>query len=613
MNTQLNEILKKVPQLPGVYFMKDQTGRILYIGASSKLRNRLYSYFREPRQEKIQVLMSKVHSIDFEIHPSVENAFLREQELIKIHKPPFNRQWTDDKSYPLIKITMNEKIPRILVVRKKENDGAVYIGRRVSADALRATLKELRRFFPTCVCKKPHTKPRKPCIEYQIKRCSAPCAGYISLESYRKVVYDLIEVLNGKTEDILNTLHEEMNAAVKELNFEKAAKIKERIEAIQKTTERNVIFTQERDLDIIVLNSYKDPLNDSTHLLLTVFFVKNDEIIHQEEFFLKDVVTSKIETLEALIKNFYYHSDHLPKKIAIPFSIPEQETVEQWLSKLKGETVLIQLHAELCGDNKKKLRWLEKKAQKRLLQRWEEEIYREHLRKTALKEIQAALHLKKPPYRIEGYDISNIQGTDPVGAMVVFIEGKPQRQLYRKFKIRRGDEPNDYAMIQETLERRLKHNEEGFEFPDLIVIDGGKGQLNAAVSILKKLNYDIPIIAIAKKREEIYVPGQKEPLPLPPNSRASLLIQQIRNEAHNTGVTFHRKLREKRYSSSILDKIPGVGKKRKIQLLNHFGSIQSLKKASIDEIATVDGISRKLAETIYIYLHVNPQMEEENN
>ncbi len=619
---QLQKKARSLPLLPGVYKMKDSFGRIIYIGASSKLRKRVSSYFfRPPPDIKVQRLVSQIADFDYEIHPTVEAAFLREQELIRTLKPKYNRMWVDDKSYPLIKITTNEAIPRVLIVREQLDDGATYFGRKISASALRETLKVVRRFFPACVCKKPHTTPKKPCLEYQIKRCPAPCARYISLDDYRKQIEDLIAFLKGEKPEILYQLEEEMMQAANRLNFERAAELRDIITSFKKTIGDPLQREIPRELDLVFLARAPLPTKDprasnrkrSPHekdeagdlVLARILYVQGDEIVQEYLLTLEGVLLPDEMIMASLIKNQYLSSIEVPRFIAVPTMPEEKELLETWLSKRKGQAVELLTRDELLQRKPHLQRIMtltQAKIEKELMEKIDKRRSIHAFSVMALEQLQDILGLPSFPHRIEGYDISNIQGNLAVGSMVVFLDGKAAKSEYRKFNIRYKDTPDDYGMLQEVISRRLEHLGTDMPRPDLMLIDGGKGQLNAVQSVLENMELDdIPVISLAKKHELFFVPYQREPLNLPPDSPAGRLLRQVRDEAHRFALSSHRKRRLMQSETTILNDIPGIGKKRKILLLQHFGSVKAIEDASLEDILTIPGFTRKAAESVYMF------------
>ncbi len=618
---QLRAKARSLPLLPGVYKMKDSFGRIIYIGASSKLRNRVSSYFfRPPPDPKVQRMVSQIADFDYEIHPTVEAAFLKEQELIRTLKPRYNRMWVDDKSYPLIKITTNEQIPRVLIVREQLDDDATYFGRKISASALRETLKVVRRFFPSCVCKKPHSKPKKPCLEYQIKRCPAPCAGYISLAEYKKQIEALISFLNGDKPEILESLEEEMMMAAKQLNFERAAELRDIITSLKKTIGNATPEEIPRELDVILLARTPLPNRktlESTRknskireetgdlVIAKMLHVDGDQIIQEKTLTLEGVLLPNEMIITSLIKNQYLRSVEVPKWISPPVLPEEHDLLATWLSKRKGQSVELLTHEELI----QKRPWLQKiltvmqaKIEKDLMDEISKRQSVEAFSILALQQIRDILGLSSIPHRIEGYDISNIQGSLAVGSMVVFLEGKPAKKEYRRFNIRLKEAPNDYAMLQEVVSRRLAHLDTDMPRPDLMLIDGGKGQLNAVHAILEEMERsDIPVISLAKKHELFFIPFQKEPVDIAPDSPAGKLLRQVRDEAHRFALISHQKRRLIQTDTSILNDIPGIGKVRRTRLLQHFGSVKAIEAATLEELLAVPGFTRKAAESVYMF------------
>ncbi len=601
--------LAKLPHLPGVYLMLDETGKVIYVGAAKDLKKRVSSYFRRDIPDrKTRKLVANIKSFDYEIHDSREAAFIRERDLIRIHHPRYNIDWKDDKDYPLVQITVpseDEHFSRLFIVRSLLNTHDWFFGRKKDVTALRSSVRILRRIFP--VANKSYCfKTKKACLDYSIKRCSAPCVGKISLKDYQHIVDELILFLKGKRKDLLELLYREMNLQAEKLNFEGAAKIRDRISQIERTIATQKSFTIPREKDMIIL------LSEDNHYLLLNFWIENDEIVNIEERNWGQLNSlSETEIMKSYIQNFYLDSDFIPLIIESSVNIKEdQETLEIWLSKRQGKTV--QLVFSPKSQKSKILKPIVLKKQFELGEQVRKQKRKVELKKGALNELKERLELETIPNRIETYDISNLQGQLPVGSMVVFLEGVPQKSQYRKFKIKSlPPEPNDVAMMQEVIQRRLKHKDKKFanELPDLFVIDGGKPQVNAVWRILSHLNENIPVIGIAKRDEEVFLPQRSNPVPFPADSPALRLLKQTRDEAHRFAITYHKKRRVLQKKSG-LDTIPGVGAKRRKNLLTHFDSIEKISKASVEELCQVDGINRSIGEKIYLHFNTNPVKEK---
>jgi excinuclease ABC subunit C len=602
----LQSDLAKLPHRPGVYLMLDDTGKILYVGAAKDLKKRVSSYFRRDISDiKTRKLVANIKTFDYEIHDSREAAFIRERDLIRIHHPRYNIDWKDDKDYPLVQITVpseTEKFSRLFIVRSTLNAHDWFFGRKKDVTALRSSVRVLRRIFP--IANKTYCfRTKKPCLDYSIKRCSAPCVGKISLKDYQKIVNELVLFLQGKRRDLLDLLYTEMNNQAENLDFEGAAKIRDRISQIERTVATQKSLTIQRDKDIVTLISV-----DNFYLLLN-FWIQNNEIINIEERnWGKLSSLTEVEIVRSYIQNFYLDSDFIPQIIESSIDLGEdQETLEIWLSKRQGNTIELNYIPNI--EKNKLINPIILKKKFKLGEQVRKEKKKLEIKKIALNELKSRLKLNEVPNRIETYDISNLQGKLPVGSMVVFSEGLPQKSQYRKFKIKTlPSEPNDVAMMIEVLRRRLEHTDEKFakELPDLIVIDGGKPQVNAIGKVITSYDMEIPVIGLAKREEEVFLPQKKKPVPFPNDSPALRLLKQTRDEAHRFAITYHKKRRVLQQKSG-LDNIPGVGAKRRKNLLKHFGSIEKIRTASVEELCQVEGISRSIGEKIFINFHADPE------
>ena len=600
--------LAKLPHRPGVYLMLDGTGKVLYVGAAKDLKKRVSSYFRRDISDiKTRKLVANIKSFDYEIHDSREAAFIRERDLIRIHHPRYNIDWKDDKDYPLVQVTVPseaEKFSRLFIVRSTLNSHDWFFGRKNDVTALRSSVRVLRRIFP--IANKTYCfRTKKACLDYSIKRCSAPCVGKISLSDYQQIVDEIILFLQGKRKDLLDLLYAEMNKHAENLNFEGAAKIRNRISQIERTVATQKSLTIPRDKDIVVL------ISDNSHYILLNFWIQNNEILNVEERNWGELSSlTEVEIVRSYIQNFYLDSDYIPQVIESSIDLGEdQETLEIWLSKRQGNTIVLSYTPNIQKSPLINPIILKKRFE--LGEQLRKEKKKLEIKKLALIELKDRLKLNEVPNRIETYDISNLQGQLPVGSMVVFYEGLPQKSQYRKFKIKSlPSEPNDVAMMKEVLQRRLKHDDEKFavKFPDLIVVDGGKPQVNAIGKILSTLKLKIPVIGLAKKEEEVFLPQKRNPVPFPDDSPALRLLKQTRDEAHRFAITYHKKRRVLQEKSG-LDNIPGVGTKRRKNLLSHFGSIDKIQTASVEELCQVEGINRSIGEKIFLHFHANPEKQ----
>jgi excinuclease ABC subunit C len=598
--------LSQLPPTPGVYLMKDRQEKVIYVGKAASLRPRVRSYFHSPRgmSSKTRALAEIV--TDFEViqtETEVE-AFLLEDNLIKRYQPRFNIRLRDDKRYPYLKIT-DESFPRILIVRRRHPDGAYYFGPYTNAKAMRATLKLAQKIFPlrTCALNLPLKTPRRPCLNYHIGRCLAPCAEIISKEEYKQIIEGAIQLFEGHAAGLLKDLTHRMTDASKHQRYEQATQLRNQIRALSLSLERqSVVLPDLIDRDVIGIAL------EQANACAEVFLVRAGRLSGRETFHLHAPGTpDEAAVLSAFLSQYYTRASYLPKEILLPIAIPESESLSVWLSSLKGNRVRLKVPKR--GEKRRLVKLALENARYSLKK---EKIERTHRKEAsqALEELVNALSLHYFPHRIEAFDISNTQGGEATGSMVVFSEGRALRSAYRRFKVKRSGMPDDYAMMGEILRRRFRRGLAEMvdptisrgkfsDFPDLLLIDGGKGQLNVATSILAELEIEgIDVIGLAKRHEEIFQPGEPEPIRLSPGSKALLLLRQIRDEAHRFAITYHRRLRARRSLASRLDAIPGVGPKRKAALINAFGSLDRLARAEVEEIAAVPGIPVVLAAEI---------------
>lgn len=603
---RLKSKLKSLPDKPGVYKMLNSDNAIIYIGAARVLKNRVTSYFREKQLDiKTRKLVENIVDFDYEIHDTEEKAFLRERELIRAHRPKYNINWLDGKEYPMLQITMppREKFSRILITRERTNKTDHFFSRKFDVGALRNSIRTLRHVFP--IANKSYCfKTKKPCLDYRIDRCSGPCVEKISLENYQQIVEDLILFLKGKSTDLLQRLYDEMTYLSSQLNYEKAAKIRDKINQIETLIEREIVLIKERKKDIIIIiEDYDKKEKVSGCAILIINLLSENMMISSDVIYLIDIeVINNESLLSSFIQDYYLESSFIPEIIEIPELINNSDLLENWLSKKKGTSVRIKEYSEKF-DEKINLTISKTKIElSRRITKLSSEI---HLRNTSLKEIKAILGLKNLPTRIEGYDISNLQGKLPVASMVVFIDGKRASSHYRKFKMKKSG-PDDVGMMKEVLTRRLLDEQIADRLPDLILVDGGLPQVNGAYSIIKKLKKNIPVIGLAKKEELIFLPNISEPVIKFKETEALRLFQRLRDEAHRFAITYHKSRRLKEIKTG-LDHIPNIGSKRRNELMKYFGSMSRIKNASVEELSEVPGFSRKLAEAIYTHFRTKPE------
>jgi len=602
--------LKSLPTTPGVYLMKDTHGDVIYVGKAASLRSRVRSYFQAQAEveRRTQSLVAEIDDFDVIQTQTESEAFLLEDSLVKRHQPRFNARLRDDKRYPYLKITA-EPFPRVMVVRRRFDDGARYFGPYTNAKAMRSTLKLAQKLFPirTCSLDLPLKTPRRPCLNYHIGRCLGPCAELVSAEEYSTVVDRVAMLFDGRVSGLITSLRTDMREASGAQRFERAAYLRNQIEALQRSLERqSVVLADTIDRDVLGLAIAEGRASAQ------VFLVRGGRLAGRESYHLRvPDGSSESEILSAFLTQYYANASSVPREILLPFEVDETERLETWLTGLRGRRVHVRVPqrgekrrlVELANDN---ARFAMKGEQR------DEAVRREAT--TALVELAEALSLSVFPQRIEAFDISNTQGGEATGSMVVFENGRPRRDAYRRFKVQRSGQPDDYGMMAEVLIRRFRrglaelsdpsiHRGKFSELPDLLLIDGGKGQLNVAVEVLRNANIEgIEAIGLAKRHEEVFRPGQADPLVLDPASPALLLLREIRDEAHRFAVTYHRRLRAKRSLASILDGVHGIGPKRRSALIRAFGSVARISHASADEIAEKARIPGELAERIRKHL-----------
>ena len=573
-----------LPNKPGVYIMRDDTDTIIYIGKAKNLVKRVKSYFREKLDRpKTQILMSHFDSLEYIVTNSEKEALILEATLIKKHRPRYNVQLKDDKRYPYVKIT-SESFPRLVITRNVTKDG-IYFGPFTDVGSVKQTVKFLKSLFKIRTCR----NMDGPCLNAQIDLCYAPCDGKISEKEYSEIINKIDLFFQGKYSTIVKNLKEEMAEAAKNEEYEKAAVIRDQIASIEEIMEKQFVDLVDDDLDqdVIAIAPSKN------EVVVIIMPIRNGKIVGRDDFLMSgSQYDSSSEVLFAFIQQYYGYNRHIPKQILLDEDIDEKELLEDWSSDLRGNKVHIKVPQK--GVKLRLVKMARKNAE--IIQHQKKKM------ENALIELKKYLKLENLPRVIEGYDISNISGKFAVGSKVSFKDGKPNKKMYKHFKMETPG-PNDFAMMEELLTRRLKMVDRDPE-PDLIVIDGGKGQLGMACGVLDKLDLaHIPIIGLAKEFEEIYVPNTKRPIIIPKNNKALHLLQQVRDESHRFAITYHRKLRSKNIQASSLDDIAGVGKKRKVALLKEFGTLENIKNASIDDLAKIKGMNQKTAENVYNFYH----------
>ena len=595
---KIEKKLHLLPEQPGIYLWKDADGRVIYVGKAFSLKNRIRSYLSTPEKDiKTRLLMSQAQDLDYIITLSEKDAFLLETTLVKRHRPKYNILLKDDKRYPFVKITSAEPFPRLILTRDRVEDGSRYFGPYTDVKSLRLTLRNFEWVFPIRTCKReiPADKVRykKACINFQLGKCLAPCIGAVSREEYLRVVKRLVAFFEGRHQEVLEELRAEMNQQSENLEFEQAAKSRDRIQAIERIQKRQVVHSIEaRNLDVIGF------YQEENVAVAAVLRIMNGMVVNREDYPLSNV--SNIESqdvLAAFIKLYYADKDMLPEEILLPLEPSDFDELQTWL---KGR-----LHLPQRGDKSHLLAMAKRNAFQLVEERKLAHIRRANRTIFPVQELKEKLALPKLPRKMVCLDISTIQGSDTVSSAVFFENGKPKKSFYRRFIIREIDTQNDYAALQETLSRFLEetHKDEAM-LPDLIIIDGGKGQLSACKKVLDSSEHsDIPILSLAERAEEVFLPGRSDSITLPRSSASLRLLIAIRDEAHRFAITFHRSRRSKRTLLSELEDIPGVGEHTKFLLLKQFGSVEGVRKAEVDQLMTVKGIGRQRALQIYDHYH----------
>ncbi len=619
---KFSERIRATPAKPGVYLMRDAKGEVLYVGKASSLRNRLGSYFarRAGLAPKIRAMVSRVADFDFIVTESDQEAVILECNLIKEHKPQYNARLKDDKSYPFIKIDLSEDFPLVYITRQVRKDGSRYFGPFASAGSVRRTLALLKKLFPYRSCTKTitGTDPR-PCLDYFIHRCAGPCIGAVDKTDYGQIIDQVTLFLEGKTDQVTKSISRRMEEAAEELEFERAAVLRDQLRAIEKVHEgQKVLHLTSENLDVVAAAA------SIREAWVEVFFIRQGKLIGRDHFIMEGTQDDEPkQILTAFVKQFYDATPYVPPRILVQHPLDDVQAIQGWLSaKRQGP---VRVHVPQRGEKLRLVKMVAENAAQGLEQLTVRLTSDSANMDAAMSELQEALSLPRPPRRIECYDISNIQGTNSVGSMIVFEDGKSKSSDYRRFKIKNVDGVDDYAMMREMLTRRFRRLARPVEngvsngagppsgapkssqtwgiVPDLVLIDGGKGHLGAALQVFLELGIDfVPLASLAKENEELFVPHVQEPIVLPRSSQGLFLVQRARDEAHRFAVTFHRERRSKKSVQSALDTVPGIGPKRRRMLLRRFGSVRGLKEASLEEVAAVPGMTIKLARLVKDYL-----------
>ena len=595
--TELREALDHLPRAPGVYLMRDSGGKIIYIGKAKSLRNRVRSYFT-PRafdgRGQFMALVSNVREVEYIVTDSDREALILESNLVKEHKPRYNITLKDDKKYPYIKVTA-EPFPRIIITRDLEKDGGQYLGPYTNVKAMRNVLNLMHKLFRVRSCD--YALPNKNvrlCIDYEIGRCDGPCEDLISSANYKKLIGEAVMFLTGRRTRVARIMREEMERASEELRFEDAAIFRDRLDALERVTNRQKMMSQDQsDWDLIAIAREDDEACG------VVMEIREGRLIGRQHYFVGGVLDApESEVRSSFVRLFYLTASFVPREVYVSGSVDDQETIQEWLDERAGGTVTIKVPQR--GDKAQLMKMAQSNAGLLLTERRLKRENRKQQVPASVSSLQRDLRLESAPRRVEAMDISNIQGRDPVASVVCFVDGRPSKKNYRHYKITGIEGPNDFAMMHQVVTRRFRRlKEEGQPFPDLLLIDGGKGQLSSAVSALRSLGIeDQPVIGLAKRLEEVFVPGVSEPQNIPKVSSSLKLLQALRDESHRFAVSFHRQVRKKRTLHSALEDIEGVGLARRKLLLRHFGSMKRLREASLEDLQAVVGVGPKLAAQI---------------
>jgi len=609
----IQRILDSLPPKPGCYLMKNANGQVIYVGKAVNLRNRVRSYFHAggDGREKIVQLVREISDIDWIVVASELEALILEMTLIKKHSPHFNVRLKDGKRYPYIKVQWGDAFPKVFVTRYVDKDGSRYFGPYTSVWAVHQTLDLLRKIFQFRTCDRVITgQDARACLYHDIKLCSAPCIGVIDQASYRQMMDDLCKFLEGRTDPILSRLIEHMTQLSEQMNYEQAAALRDQVQSIQRVVEKQkVVSARDMDSDVLAV------ARSNGQACVQIFFIRSGKLVGREYFILEGTVDETTAAiLSQFISQYYDEASFIPGELLLPEQVEEAAIIQQWLRQKRGGEK-IELKIPLRGDAHALIKMASENAQetlRALKAQWESDT---HKQTEALGELQHALALLQPPNRIECYDISNIQGTAAVGSMVVFEQGVPSKKLYRRFNIKTVEGPDDFASMEEVLTRRFKRWQASEELtaepganldlafsilPDLLIVDGGKGQLGRAMKVLEccQLTHRVPVAGLAKENEEIYLPNREQPILLPRNSQGLYLLQRIRDEAHRFAITAHRNLRSKKGIVSQLDGVPGIGPQRRKALLKHFGSLEKIKAADVQALEEVAGITAEIARRV---------------
>ena len=594
-------ILGKVshlPTTPGVYLWRDKYHRIIYVGKAINLRNRVRSYVQQDvnRSVKVTAMMRRAWDVETIQTKTEMEALILEATLIKEHHPKYNIMLRDDKTYPYVKVTVQEDFPRLFMTRRLERDGAKYFGPFTDVTAVHHVLRILRSYYPLRTCKS--MKVERPCLQYHMHYCEGPCMKYVTVEAYRKYIDDIVALFEGKQVQVIQAITSKMEQASENLEFELAAKYRDDLLSIQKVQEKQRMVTQRGDMDVLGMAI------DGPMACIQLFFIRSGRLLGRENYFVQHEWDSPELVMTEFIKQYYGGSTFIPKELLLPMDSVDRELFSEWFTSMKGQQVDVSVPQR--GYKKDLIKMTEENAQNFLAERRRQWQYTIDKAGGAVKKLAEVLDLPRLPERMECYDISHMQGAETVASMVVFEGGKPAKREYRRFKLKTVQgKPDDFASMAEIMERRYG-NEKDWPMPDLIIIDGGKGQLNAALPVIRAMGVtDVPVISLAKRIEEVFVEGESESIILEHHTPELQLLQQIRDEAHRFAITYHRRLRGKRNLESVLDHVEGIGPKRRKALYKHFGNLDAMRVAELEELETVEGMNKKAALAVYEFFRRN--------
>ena len=601
------ELLEKVshlPTTPGVYLWHDKYNRIIYVGKAINLRNRVRSYVRQDanRAPKVTAMMRRAVDVEIIQTKTEMEALILENTLIKEHHPKYNIMLRDDKTYPYIKVSVQEDFPRVYMTRRMERDGAKYFGPFTEVTAVHQVLKLLYLYYPLRTCRS--MKVDRPCLQYHMHYCEAPCVGLVKAEKYRTYIDEVVQLFEGKHTPLLDRIQKKMEDAAEQLEFEQAARYRDQLTSIGKIQEKQRMVTQRGDLDVLGIAM------EGNLACVQLLFIRGGRLLGRENYFVNTEGDEAEIIMTEFIKQYYGSTTFIPKELLLPMESSEQQLFTEWFTDMKGQNVDVSVPQR--GYKKDMINMAHENAQTFLNERrrqWQHEIDKTG---GAVKRLAEVLDLPRLPERMECFDISHTQGAETVASMVVFEGGKPAKKEYRRFKLKTTQgKPDDFKSMAEIMERRYG-NETDWPMPDLIVIDGGKGQLNAALPLIRQVGVvDVPVISLAKRIEEVFVEGKSDSIILSHHTPELQLLQQIRDEAHRFAITYHRKLRGKRNLESILDHIEGIGPKRRQALWKEFGTLEKMKEASVEELEQVESMNRKSAQTLYNFFRMSKAEKQE--